>query len=241
MTNYYYTKNDRQKLRNTLRISGLSVAVIGLFSLLYFMFPILSYMLFIRNAAVASSFTTPIPHTTVLNKSSLLEMVSSSSRQLSGTDFTNAKTWFPSFTPDHTKPRVDSYSLSIPKIDIKDAHVSTIDYDVGNHLINYGGTAVPPEKGNAVVFGHSTLPQFFNQNDYKTIFAKLHTLRIGDTIIATVDGKDYTYRVNKISIVEPEDFSPLMQSYDSNYITLITCTPPGTIWQRLVVKAELID
>lgn len=241
MTKYYYRKNDKTKLRNILRLSGLSIAIVGLFSLLYFMFPILSYMFFLKNAAVASSFTTPIPHTTVLNKNTLLDMVSSSTRQISGTDFTNAKTWFPSFTPDHSKPRVDFYMLTVPKIGIKNAYVSTIDYNVGQHLINYGGTAIPPEKGNAVVFGHSTLPQFFNQNDYKTIFAKLHTLKVGDTIIATVDKEEFTYRIQKISIVQPEDFTPLMQTYDSSYMTLITCTPPGTIWQRLVIKAEIVE
>lgn len=241
MTKYYYTKTDKQKLRKIFRLTGLLVAIVGFLSLIYFMFPIVSYFLFLRHTAVAASFTTPIPHTTVLNKSSLLQMVSSSSQALSGTDFTNAKTWFPSFTPDQTKPRVEKFSLSIPKLDIKDAYVSTIDYEVGRHLINYGGTAIPPEKGNSVVFGHSTLPQFFNMNDYKTIFARLHTLKIGDTIVVTAEGKDYTYRVNKITIVEPEDFSPLMQQYDSSYLTLITCTPPGTIWQRLVVKAEIVE
>jgi len=28
-------------------------------------------------------------------------------------------------------------------------------------------------------------------------------------------------------------------SFDNSYITLVTCTPPGTTWKRLVIRASL--
>lgn len=241
MSKYYYTKRNSPLIRKTIKFSGLSLALIGMISMLYFSFPILSYYVYLKDVYAQTSFTTPIPKSTVLNNPSLLSLVTTSTHQISGTDFTNAKNWFPSYTPEKTAPRVPSYTISIPKLGIDEAFVSTIDYDVGSHLINYGGTAVPPEKGNAVVFGHSTLPQLFNKNDYKTIFAKLHTLKTGDEIVVTANSTTYTYTVTNMYIVEPNDFTPLTQSYDSSYLTLITCTPPGTIWQRLVVRTKLVE
>ena len=72
-----------------------------------------------------------------------------------------------------------------------------------------------------------------------TIFAKLHTIKEGDEIVLTVDGKDYTYKIFSIGITDPKDPNIFSQSFDNSYITLITCTPPGTTWKRLVVRASL--
>lgn len=237
----YYTKNDRQKTRLLARVLGLLLVVIGLIGALYFSFPILSYYVFLREVYASTTFETPIPTATIIKRNSLKSLVETQARQLSGENLSDAKTWFPNYSPEKTTPRVDNYTISIPKIKIEDAFVSTLDYDVSRHLINYGGTAIPPEKGNAVVFGHSTLPSLFNKNDYKTIFANLHIIEIGDKIEVKASGKKYTYSVISISVVDPNDFTPLSQSYDDSYLTLITCTPPGTIWQRLVVKAKLVE
>jgi len=45
-----------------------------------------------------------------------------------------------------------------------------------------------------------------------------------------------------IKIVEtlPEDVSILEQYYDGEYLSLITCVPPGTYLRRLVVRAKLV-
>ena len=215
------------------------MAILGLVGIIYFSFPIFSYYVFLRHVYAQTTFETPIPTSTVLTGSSLANLVTSQTQKLTGEDLTDAQNWFPNYAPEATAPRVKSYNISIPKIGIADAYVSTTDYDVGSHLINYGGTAIPPEKGNAVVFGHSTLPSLFDPTDYKTIFAKLHMLKVGDEIVATANGKKYTYKVTSLSVVDPNDFKPLTQSYDNSYLTLITCTPPGTIWQRLIVRAKL--
>jgi sortase A len=44
----------------------------------------------------------------------------------------------------------------------------------------------------------------------------------------------------KIFVVDPNDFGVLDQDKDGSYLTLITCTPPGTYLKRLVVKAKLM-
>lgn len=90
-----------------------------------------------------------------------------------------------------------------------------------------------------MIFGHSTLPQLFDPTNYKAIFATLHTLKAGDTFEVTVDDTSYSYKIFSISITTPDDMNIFSQSYDNSYITLVTCTPPGTIWKRLVIRASL--
>ena len=110
---------------------------------------------------------------------------------------------------------------------------------MAKHLVNYQGTGIPGKNGNAVIFGHSTLPQLFNPKDYKTIFANVYKLKNGDVIYAMINGVTYTYKIFKITVVDPENSSALVQDYDNSYLTLVTCTPPGTTWKRLIVKAVL--
>jgi sortase A len=99
---------------------------------------------------------------------------------------------------------------------------------------------MPGNLGNAVIFGHSVLPQFFNPHNYLTIFSTLHTLRPGDTIDIEADGASYTYKITEMYEAMPDDLSPLAQTYNGRYLTLITCTPPGTYLRRLIIKASII-
>ena len=90
-----------------------------------------------------------------------------------------------------------------------------------------------------MVFGHSSLPQLYRKNDYKTIFANLYKLIPGDSIKITVGKKTYKYTVENITIVDPNNTSVLEQNFDDSFLTLVTCTPPGTVWKRLVVKSRM--
>lgn len=154
-------------------------------------------------------------------------------------DFTKASAWFPDVPQKPITSRVTSYTLAIPKLKIFDAVAIIGGEDLGKSLIHYGGTALPGEYGKAVIFGHSILPQFFDPKNYKAIFSTLHTLKPGDEVLVNFDGIRYRYKVFEIEIVEPTNISVLEQKYDDSYLVLITCTPPGTYWKRLVVKTRL--
>jgi len=238
MSRYVYKKEKNRNIRNYIRYLGLCISLIGCFLILYFSFPIISWQVYLGASASANTVAAPIPKTVVLNKSTIKTLLASTAN-LQGLDYTNALTWFPNYHAKNTQQTIPSYMISIPKLKITDAIVSTNDYDLSKHLVHYQGTVVPPEKGNAVIFGHSTLPQLYNPKDYKTIFAYAHTLQIGDTITATVGKITYTYKIFKITVVDPEDTSVLAQEYDDSYLTIITCTPPGTIWKRLIIKGRL--
>lgn len=156
------------------------------------------------------------------------------------TDLTQASNWFPSANQPVRPSKITSYTLSLPKLKIKDATVVIGSEDLSKSLIQWAGTAVPGEFGNNVIFGHSVLPVFFDPKNYMTIFSTLPTLKEKDEIFLYFDGITYRYQVVEIKVVEPSDISPLEQQYDDSYLSLITCVPPGTYWKRLVVKARLV-
>lgn len=227
-------------MRKIARILGVCLSFSGVFLALYMFFPLISWEIYLRPAFANQTFTSPIPKKTVISPNDITSLVRSTGQSFRGLDYSNVNNWVPeSYQAARAETPISYYYLSIPKIKIQDAIVSTIDNDIGSHLVQFQGTATPPSKGNAAIFGHSTLPQLYNPRDYHTVFAYAHTLVVGDEIITNVDNTLYKYRISTIQIVEPENTSFLEQPTDGSYLTIITCTPPGTIWKRLIIKARL--
>jgi sortase A len=238
-----YKKASQKKIsitpRTYIKILGLVLSFFGLIIVFYIFSPIISWEIFLSPVLSAQSITIPIPQTTLVTPGTIKSLLLSQVNIFNGVDYTDAKNWFPTYTIKNLHPTLSAYTISISRLSIKNALVSTIDTDLAHHLIQLDGTSIPPEKGNVVIFGHSTLPALYNPNDYKTIFANIHTLQVGDTIEVRVNSIIYTYKVFSITIIDPDDTSVLGQNIDDSYLTLITCTPPGTIWKRLVLKARL--
>ena len=166
----------------------------------------------------------------------------------SNTDYTQLSNWF--VTDPHSGSSAGSvlsakatrtYKLSIPTLGISDATVDLGSMDLKKSLIQYPQTAIPGQLGNSVIFGHSVLPQFFNPKSYLTIFATLYKLKEGDDIFIDIDNIRYKYQVEDMFEVVPTDLSVLEQRFDSRYLSLITCSPPGTTLRRLVVRAHIVD
>lgn len=150
------------------------------------------------------------------------------------------RNWFPQAPSQaSSSSSINHYDFSIPRLKINGVDVTIGGEDLSKSLIHWGGTALPGKNGTGVVFGHSVLPQFFDPKNYMTIFSTIHTLEKGDEIIVKFDGVEYTYQIFGFEIVDPSNTSYLEQKYDGAYLYLITCTPPGTYWKRLVVKAKL--
>lgn len=229
MANKVYVKKKKKDFRKLIRMSGILLVIIGLFFGSYAFYPLISWELYIK-PVLANTFTSPIPQSSVLTEETLRSLLATSFHQGG---------WLPIYDQSQITSSLSSYTISIPELNITSANVSTVDTNVDEHLVHFPGTALPPEKGNAVIFGHSTLPQLFNPTNYKTIFANAHTLKIGDTLSVTVTNTTYLYKIYNISIVDAEDRSYLTQTQDDSYLTIVTCTPPGTIWKRLVIKARI--
>lgn len=155
-------------------------------------------------------------------------------------DYTDATSWFAGVAKSKEASDYAVYTLSIPKLGIDSAVVRSDHTDLKQSLIQYAGTALPGNLGNTVIFGHSVLPQFFNPKNYLTIFSTLHQLKPGDTIDVSADGATFTYQISEMYETQPDDLSPLAQVYNGRYMTLITCTPPGTYLRRLIIRAHII-
>lgn len=239
MNNYYYKKTNKIQTRKVLRFISIGIFILGILLSIYVFSPLFFWQVYFAPAFASQTITLPIPKSTVVTSYTISGLLTTTINNLRRVDYTDARNWFPDFRNQETSPKISSYTISIPKLSINDAIVSTTDYDLSIHLVNYAGTSIPPQSGTAVVFGHSTLPQLFNQKDYKTIFATLYKLEVKDEIIANISGVSYTYIVYNISVVNPDDTSLFTQTYDNSYITLVTCTPPGTTWKRLLIKARL--
>jgi len=107
-------------------------------------------------------------------------------------------------------------------------------------VVHYADTAMPGEDGNLVIVGHSS-NNIFNKGKYKFAFVLLSRLDNGDTFYIQKDGKRYTYQVYKKTIVSPDNVSVLGPADKTATATLITCDPPGTSTNRLVVVGEQIS
>lgn len=242
---YKYVKATAGKAprpkRNTKWISLLCLSL-GSGILLWVFWPIVS---FLATNSIQFSFDTisPIQNTDKVVTAGFVDTVlaaGTGNQATSDVDYTNANIWFPSSPQKKTSNLISSYTLSIPKLKIVNAKVTIGGNDLNDSLVHYGGTGLPGDYGNAVIFGHSTLPQFYNPSNYKTIFSLFPTLTKGDDIYITYDGVTYRYRIYEMKITDPSDLSSLEQKYDDSYATLVTCVPPGTYWKRLNVRAVLI-
>ena len=108
-------------------------------------------------------------------------------------------------------------------------------------VVHYATTPVPGQNGNAVIFGHSS-NNILNKGQYKFAFVLLNKLETGDIFYLNKDGVRYGYKIYEKKIVKPNEVSVLNGTGDKPATaTLITCDPPGTSLNRLVVIGEQIS
>lgn len=199
--------------------------------------PLLSYELFTAPSLQSKQFLSPVP---VLGQEDIQD---TQTVQALTIDFTKPQNWFPQAKEilNKRESNITHYTLSIPKFDIENAVVQIGGDDLSKSLIHYPGSALPGEIGATVIFGHSVLPQFFNPKNYMSIFSLIPKMELGDEISIRFDGITYSYKVIDKIEVTPDNLSVLEQPFDSEYLRLITCTPPGTYLRRGVITARLVD
>ena len=93
------------------------------------------------------------------------------------------------------------------------------------------GTSLPVggESTHCVLSGHRGLPS-------AKLFTDLDELEIGDTFTITILDRRFTYEVDQIKTVLPEEFDDLRIADGKDYCTLLTCTPYGINTHRLLVR-----
>ncbi len=145
------------------------------------------------------------------------------------------------------RPVSTDYGIVIEKINANAKIVA--DVDPGNEqeysqalfkgVAAAEGSTNPGEPGNLYIFSHS-VDAPWNIVRFNAVFYLLRELNKGDKISIFYTGKRYDYGVFDKKITSPSDISFLTNRYDKPVLTLQTCDPPGTLLNRLVVRAQLI-
>lgn len=101
---------------------------------------------------------------------------------------------------------------------------------------HYQGSSLPVggKSTHSVVSAHRGLPT-------AVLFTYLDRMEIGDTFHFTILDRTFTYEVDQIRIVEPNDTTLVEIEEGKDYCTLLTCTPYGINTQRLLVRGHQID
>ena len=127
--------------------------------------------------------------------------------------------------------------ISVPKIDQElPVYHGTSDAVLGKAVGHLEGTSLPVGGAgtHSVVSAHRGLPS-------AVLFTYLDRMEVGDTFTFTILDRTFTYEVDQIRIVEPNDTSLLQIESGKDYCTLLTCTPYGINTQRLLVRGHQVD
>lgn len=142
---------------------------------------------------------------------------------------------------DNSEIIIPKINVEIPVVyDVTTINQNDVEDALEDGVVHYADTALPGQDGNVVIVGHSS-NNIFNQGKYKFAFVLLSRLDNGDIFYLQRDGVRYTYEVYQKKIVDPNDVSVLGPSSKPATASLITCDPPGTSINRLVVTGEQIS
>lgn len=98
------------------------------------------------------------------------------------------------------------------------------------------GTSLPigGDNTHTVITAHRGLPNAL-------LFRNLDQLKVGDVFYIHNIKETIAYRIDKIQVVEPTNFEPVLVVEGKDYATLLTCTPYMINSHRLLVRGERID
>lgn len=129
----------------------------------------------------------------------------------------------------------------IPKIELEkpltfpvNTDKQTIDEALMGKIMHYPGTALPGNLGATTLLAHSA-PITWGPS-YR-VFNKIDQLTAGDDIIVYVGEQSFVYQVKRHFLINPGDQLPVDTTKKTAY--LLTCWPPNTGKQRMVVEAEI--
>ena len=201
------------------KILPLILIIIGVLFLAQVTIPLIGYKIWEMTNLNESDFPSPI-------KSSYMAGISIQNKDN-----------FPAFISNLTRSTIAPYpqfKLSIPKLDMTEATVTIDSNDLDKGLAHLPGSALPGERGNVFISGHSSI--LFDNN-----FSKLSKLKMGDEIKIKIGETDFIYKVLDTKVVDPTDVSVIAPPEgEGRYLSLMTCVPPGLNIKRLVVLANLI-
>lgn len=127
--------------------------------------------------------------------------------------------------------------IEIPKIGVylpvyHGTEESALQVAVGH--LEWSGLPVGGESTHCVLSGHRGLPS-------AKLLTNLDKMQEGDVFVLRVLDEVFTYEVDRISIVEPNDISQMQIEQGQDLCTLVTCTPYGINTHRLLVRGHRVE
>lgn len=149
---------------------------------------------------------------------------------------------FPAFVSNNVRkdpPPYSDFRLSIPSIGLSNIKVLVDSNSFEQSLAQLPGTAMPGEKGNLFITGHSSLTFLYSPTNFSAIFSNLPKIKKGDLISIDALGH-FDYIVEGMRVVDPSEVSVINPpDTEGRYLSLMTCVPPGFNSKRLIVLAKL--
>lgn len=116
--------------------------------------------------------------------------------------------------------------------------LSVLDRALEKGAVYYPGSALLGERGNTLLFGHSSYLRVVGNSAYRT-FNDIQKLKVDELVSVYSTGREYRYRVTSVRFVKAEegviDLRP-----GAPRLTLVTCDSFRTKSDRFVVEAELV-
>lgn len=135
-------------------------------------------------------------------------------------------------------PKIGANSKIIPNVDSTNSKEYQVALSKG--VAHAKGTLYPDEDGNSFYFAHSS-DNFYNANRYNSVFYLLNKLEEKDNFYIVYEDTIYKYEIIEKSIVSPEAMEYMKSKDGERIVTLMTCWPPGTTINRMVVVGKLIE
>ena len=127
--------------------------------------------------------------------------------------------------------------IEIPKISVSLIIYHTIEENVLQKGIGHVPETHLPVGGkntHCVLAGHTGLPS-------AKLLTNIDHLKVGDRFYVHVLNKVLEYKIDDVSVVEPDEVSRLNVISGKDCVTLVTCTPYGVNSHRLLVRGVRVD
>ncbi len=156
----------------------------------------------------------------------------------------------PLTTPDGATidPVNQEFALVVPKVGINAPVIANVDpVKPGEYKealetgVAHASTSFfPDEDGTVYLFSHSTNYDWFVK-DLNAVFYLLKNIETGDAVVLIYKGKRYTYKITGKKVVSPSNTTYLYPYVGRRNLILQTCWPPGSVAERLLIFADLVE
>lgn len=127
--------------------------------------------------------------------------------------------------------------VTVPKLGVELPIYHGISAEVLNVACGHlEGTSLPVggESTHCVLSAHRGLP-------HAKLFTELDKMEEGDVFQLTILNRTYTYQVDQIKVVRPDEVEDVQIVPGEDRCTLLTCTPYGINSHRLLVRGKRIE